>query len=316
MIFGVLSGVTWALETIVLGIAMSTSPLVSTEQAIFFAPFVSTFLHDFCSALWAALYNGVRGQSGKVWKAAFRSKGGKFVMLAAILGGPVGMTGYVLTINQMGAAIGAVASAVYPAVGAILAYLFLKEKMKWYQWCFLVVTLLGVYGLSYTPELSIHNFWLGVLGAFMCSFGWGIEAVVLAKCMQDQAVKDEYALQIRQTTSALIYGIVILPFIGGWKFTLGIITGSSGSLLPIIGAAAFFATVSYLFYYRAISKIGASKAMALNVTYVAWASVFSILFLKSTNLLSPLTLFCTLTVLVCGILAAVDFKNREQGKIK
>ena len=305
---GVLAGITWALETVILGFAMSMSPLVSTERAVFLAPFVSTFIHDFCSALWATFYNGMRGQLGNVWKAAFRTKSGKFVMLAAIIGGPVGMTGYVLAINQMGAAIGAVASAIFPAVGAILAYLFLKEKMKWYQWIFLLITLLGVYGLSYSPDINIHNFWLGILGAFMCAFGWGIEAVILEKCMQDPEVKDEYALQIRQTTSALVYGIVLLPILGGWGFTVELFTGNTGHLLPVIAVAALFATASYLFYYRAIARIGAPKAMALNITYVAWAFVFTVVLLRDTTILSPLTISCALIVLVCGILAATDFK--------
>lgn len=309
MFSGILAGITWALETVVLGFAMTMSPFVSTEQAIFLAPFVSTFLHDLCSTIWSTLYNGVRGQLGNVWKAAFKSKSGKFVMLAAVIGGPVGMTGYVLTINQMGAAIGAVASAIFPAVGAILAYLFLKEKMKWYQWCFLIATLLGVYGLSYTPDINIQNFWLGVLGAFMCAFGWGIEAVILAKCMQDPDVKDEYALQIRQATSALVYGVVILPILGGWGFTVKLFTSNTGWLLPVIALAALFATTSYLFYYRAISKLGASKAMALNITYVAWSFVFSVVLLHDTSVLSPLTITCALIVLVCGIMAAIDFKE-------
>lgn len=308
MFSGVLAGITWALETVVLGFAMAMSPFISTEKAIFLAPFISTFLHDLCSAIWATLYNGVRGQLRNVWKAAFKTKSGKFVMLAAIIGGPVGMTGYVLTINQMGAAIGAVASAIFPAVGAILAYLFLKEKMKWYQWGFLMATLLGVYGLSYSPEINIQNFWLGILGACMCAFGWGVEAVILAKCMQDPEVKDEYALQIRQTTSAIVYGVVILPVLGGWGFTVDLFSGHTGWLLPTIALAALFATASYLFYYRAISQIGASKAMALNITYVAWAFVFTVILLGDTSVLSPLTIGCALVVLVCGILAAVDFK--------
>ena len=97
------------------------APFVSTEQAIFLAPFVSTFIHDAFSALWATLYNGVRGNLKNVYKAAFKTKSGKFVMLAAVIGGPIGMTDYVLAINYMGASIGAVASAVFPAIGAILA---------------------------------------------------------------------------------------------------------------------------------------------------------------------------------------------------
>ena len=308
MFAGIVAGITWAIETIVLGIALAMSPFCSTEQAIFLAPFVSTFLHDACSAIWATAYNGVRGNLKNVWKA-FKTKSGKWVVAAAVIGGPIGMTGYVLAVNYMGASIGAVASAVFPAIGSILAYIFLKEKMKWHQWIFLVFTLLGVYGLSYSPELQIQNFWLGLLGAAMCAFGWGIEAVILAKCLKDPEVLDEYALQIRQTTSALTYGIIILPVLKGWGFTASLFSAETGWLLPTIAIAALFATVSYLFYYKAISQIGASKAMALNVTYCAWAIVFTVLILRDTSVLTHITIICAIVVLVCGIFAAADFKE-------
>lgn len=308
MVYGILAGVTWALETIILGLALAMTPFVSTEQAIFLAPFVSTFLHDTCSAIWATLYNGVRGNLKNVWKA-FQTKSGKFVAVAAVIGGPIGMTGYVMAVNYMGASIGAVASAIFPAIGAVLAYIFLKEKMQWYRWILLLATMTGVYGLSYSPELEMSNFMLGVLGALMCAFGWGIEAVILAKCMQDPEVKDEYALQIRQTTSALTYGIIILPVLKGWRFTATLFTGGTGVLLPTIAFAALFATISYLFYYKAITVIGASKAMALNVSYSAWAIVFTVVILRDTSVLTPVTIVCALIVIVCGILAAADFKE-------
>ena len=318
MFAGIIAGITWAIETVVLGFALAMSPFCTTEQAVFLAPFVSTFLHDACSAIFATLYNGVRGNLKNVWKA-FCTKSGKWVVLAAVIGGPIGMTGYVMCVNYMGASIGAISSAVFPAVGAILAYLFLKEKMKWYQWAFLVLTLLGVYGLSYSPDLNITNYLLGILGAVMCSFGWGIEAVILAKCLTDPEVTDEYALQIRQTTSALVYGVILLPILGcvvggpldGWKFAASLFV-NTGWLIPTIAIAGLFATVSYLFYYKAIAQIGASKAMALNVTYTAWALVFSTILTAvqgAFQLPSALTIVCALVVLVCGIFAAADFKE-------
>lgn len=308
MLAGIIAGITWAVATVVLGIALGMTPFLSTEQAVFLAPFVSTFLHDLSSAICATIYNGVRGKLGNVWKA-LRTKSGKWVVIAAIIGGPIGMTGYVMAVNYMGASIGAVASAIFPAIGTILAYFFLKEKMKWYQWVFLCATLLGVYGLAYTPDLMIENFWLGLLGALMCAFGWGIEAVVLAKCLKDPEVTDEYALQIRQTTSAAFYGIVILPILGGWEFTGSLFTLDAGWLLPTIAVAGLFATVSYLYYYKAIAQIGASKAMALNVTYSAWAILFTVLILRDTSVLTPMTILCAVVVLVCGIFAAADFKE-------
>ena len=320
MIAGIIAGITWALETIILGVALAMSPFCTTEQAIFLAPFVSTFLHDACSAIWALIYNGVRGKLKNVWNA-FCTKSGKGVVLAAVIGGPIGMTGYVMCVNYMGASIGAVASAIFPAIGSVLAFFFLKEKMKWHQWLFLIATLLGVYGLSYSPDLQISNFWLGLVGALMCSFGWGIEAVILAKCLNDPEVTDEYALEIRQTTSALTYGIIILPALGlisktglfgAWKFTVSLFAGT-GWLLPTIAIAGLFATVSYLFYYKAIAQIGASKAMALNVSYTAWAIVFTMIMallnLGGASFPSAVTILCAVVVLVCGIFAAADFKQ-------
>lgn len=307
MIAGILAAITWAMETLTIGIAMAMTPFVSTEQAILLAPFVSTFLHDFFSAVWACAYNGIRGNLSNVVKA-LKTKSGKFVILAAIIGGPVGMTGYILSINNMGAAIGAVASAIFPAIGAVLAYFFLKEKMQWYRWILLIVTILGVYGLSYSPEINITNFWLGFVGTLMCAFGWGVEAVILAKSLQDPEVTDEIALQIRQTTSAVFYGLIILPFMKGWEFTVSLFS-DTGMLIPTIASAAFFATISYLCYYRAISQIGASKAMAVNVTYAAWAIVFTVLVFRDTSVLNPITIICTVVVLVCGVLAAADYKE-------
>ena len=307
MCAGIIAGVTWAIETIILGIALAMTPFVSTEQAIFLAPFVSTFVHDAFSAIWSFIWNASRGNLQKAM-IALKTKSGRFVALAAVIGGPVGMTGYVLSVANMGASIGAVASAIFPAIGAVLAYFFLKEKMQWYRWVFLILSLLGVYGLSYSPEINITNFWLGFLGTLMCAFGWGIEAVIIAKSVQDTAVTDEIALLIRQTTSALVYGIVILPIIGGWEFTAELFSGT-GWLLPIIAVAALFATASYLFYYKAIAQIGASKSMALNITYSAWAVIFSIIFLGDHNLLNPITIICTIVVLVFGILAGADYKD-------
>lgn len=321
MFAGIIAGITWAIETIVLGIALAMSPFCTTEQAIFLAPFVSTFLHDAFSAIWALIYNGVRGKLPNVWKA-FCTKSGKWVVLAAIIGGPIGMTGYVMCVNYMGASIGAVASAIFPAIGSVLAFFFLKEKMKWHQWLFLIATLLGVYGLSYSPDLQISNFLLGIAGALMCSFGWGIEAVILAKSLTDPEVTDEYALQIRQTTSALTYGIIFLPILsligtdggllGAWQYT-GSLFVNTGWLLPTIAIAGLFATVSYLFYYKAIAQIGASKAMALNVTYTAWAIVITaamaLISIAGQSMPSVTTMLCAVVVLVCSVFAAADFKE-------
>jgi len=322
MFAGIIAGITWAVETALLWGALSLSPL---SDFAFLAPLVATFLHDLCSAIFATTYNGVRGNLKKVWNA-FKTSSGKWVMIAAIIGGPIGMTGYVMCLNYMGI-MGAVASAIFPAIGTVLAYIFLKERMKWYQWMFLLVTLGGVLVLGITPDMATANFWLGLVGALMCSFGWGIEAVILAKSMKEGEVTDEQALQIRQTTSALFNGIIMIPVVSlcignhnileGWKITASLFDFEvTGWIIPAIVIAGLFATVSYLFYYKAINQIGAAKAMALNVTYVAWGIVFSIpvnMWLFDTpfkeTLPTGFAVLCSFVVLLCGIFAAADFKD-------
>ena len=315
MLSGILAGIFWALETVVLGIALAASPFVSSEEALFLAPFVATFLHDACSSLYMLIFNVARGSSRELF-GIFKSKNLPWLILASAIGGPVGMTGYVMAVNFMGASVGAVASAIYPAIGTALAFFFLKEKVRWYQWLFLFFTLLGVLGISYSPALTLSNVWLGLLGALMCAFGWGIEAVILAKCLKSDEIKSEYALWARQTTSALVYGALIIPILGGVRFTASLFVGEGIATLPTVALAALFATLSYLCYYSAIASLGAARAMALNITYTAWAIVFTVLILRDTSVLNPTTLLCALVVLVCGIFAAQNLSSLFSRKRK
>ena len=313
MVTGIFAGIMWALETVILDLALNMSPLIETEQAIFLAPFAATFFHDAFSALLMLIYNAIRGNLKKL-SAFLKTKNFWFLVLASAIGGPVGMTGYVMAVKFMGASVGAVASAVYPAVGTALAFFFLKEKVKWYQWLFLAAALFGVYGLSYSPSLNVTNVFLGLLGAVMCALGWGIEAVILAKCLKAPELKSETALWIRQSVSCIVYGFLILPAIGGTGFAAGLLREGTGAVLPTIFLAALCASLSYLCYYRTIAKVGASKAMALNITYTSWAIVFTVILLKDTRVLNPLTLICAGIVVVCGILAATDFRALFSGK--
>lgn len=304
MFDGLLAGLLWGLDTVILGIALARTPFVSTEAAVFLAPFVSTFIHDFFSSLWMLLYTGVRGEFSNVLRA-LRSKSGKFIVLAALIGGPVGMTGYVLSIKYIGAAYTAIISSLFPAVGALFSYIFLKEKMKPYQLIGLFVSIGGVIALGYTPGGSdTSNLVLGFLFAILCVVGWAAEAVIIAYGLKDPQISDSQALQIRQLTSALFYAVIILPVLGGWLLSTEVLASST---MPVILLSAFFGTASYLFYYKAIGKIGASKAMALNITYCAWAVVFGVIILQQTVSLRDIIL--GLVIIAGSLIAAADLKE-------
>lgn len=308
MVAGFFAGITWALETVILGIALSMAPFVSDGGALLLAPFISTFLHDAFSAFYMCFFNGIKGNLKETFKI-IRTKNFKWLLLSSAIGGPVGMTGYVLAVNYMGSSVGAVATAIYPAVGSVLAYLFLKEKIRWYQWIFLLLTLLGVFGLSYSPELSIVNFRLGLCGVIMCAFGWGVEGVILSKCFRNENVKSEYALQLRQIISSVLYGVIVIPALNGWGLVSKLFIHENMVTLPVIAISALFATISYMLYYKTISKIGVAKAMGLNISYTAWAIFFTIIIFRDYSILNALTVSCAFVVVVCGLFAAADFKE-------
>ena len=300
MISGIMAGILWGLDTVVLGILLTTTGFVSSSQAIALAPFISTFLHDACSSLWMLLYMAARRQLGKVVKAA-KTKSGKFIILGALLGGPLGMSGYVFSISLIGPAYSAVISSMFPAVGALLSYLFLKEKMTLVQLSGLGVSIFGVIMLGYTPSSSVigEGFLLGIGCAFLSVIGWAGEAVICAYGMRDPDVSDEQALQIRQVTSTLFYAIVLLPLLSGWSTT--VVAASSVQSYPVI-FAALLGTASYVLYYRSINQIGASKAMALNITYTAWAILFAVILLGTMPDLR--TIFFGLLVVLGSLVAA------------
>lgn len=315
MFEGLLAGLLWGLDTVIIGIALSMTPFLSTEQAIFLSPFVSTFIHDFFSSLWMIMYMVIRKEFSKVLNA-LKSKSGKFIVLAALIGGPLGMTGYVLSIKYIGAAYTAIISAMFPAVGALFSYIFLKEKMKLYQLAGLFISIGGVIALGYTPGGSdVDNVLLGFLFALMCVVGWAAEAVIIAYGLKDPNISDEQALQIRQLTSAVFYAIIILPLLGGWGLSFNIFTSST---MPIILISALFGTASYLFYYKAINKIGASKAMALNITYCAWAIVFGFFILQES--VSGKDILFAAIIIGGSIVAASDikelFKSNKKNDLK
>lgn len=309
MPYGLLSGFFWGLDTVILGIALIMTPFVSTAQALFLAPFISTFIHDLCSSFWMLIYMGINKEYRRVIRA-FKTRSGKFIVLAALLGGPIGMTGYVLSIKYIGASYTAIISALYPAVGAFLSFLFLKEKMEKYQMAGLAVSILGVIALGYTPGGGDIKL-IGFLFALMCVFGWASEAVIISYGLKDLQISDREALMIRQFTSAIFYGIIILPIAKGWGLTTEILTTSTALIILV---AALFGTTSYLFYYKAIGKIGPSKAMALNITYSAWAIIFGAVILKETITLK--SVICAIIIVGGSIVAAADLKEIFKPKKK
>lgn len=267
---GLLGGILWGLDTILIGLILEKSPF--TEYVVF-APLVATFLHDTFSTLWMLLYTGFH-KNLTAFRKSLTTKSGKFIIFAALFGGPLGMTGYLLAINYIGASNTAIISAMYPAFGAFLGHFFLKERIKRLGVFGLVLAISATILLGLTSPEPVENLILGFAFAFLCVIGWGGECVIIAYGMKNDVLPD-IALQIRQFVSMVAYGVLIIPAIGGYPIVFEAI---QSPVIWLIGLTALAGTASYLCYYRSIDDIGAIRAMGLNISYSAWAVLIGLFF--------------------------------------
>ena len=298
--YGFFSGALWGLDTVVLAIALAMIPFADFGQSAL----AGAVLHDVACAVILVVYMALRGRLKDTW-AALRTRPGKSVIAAALLGGPIGMSGYLIAIDNIGPGLTAIISTFYPALGTLLAFALLKERMAPRQIVALLVALgaIVVTGLSATSDpVKDGNAILGIVGALACVIGWGSEAVILTWGMRDEAVDNEVALQIRETTSALVYLFVVAPIAGVFGDTLHSLAHLSAGVVALAGLAG---TASYLFYYKALSAIGASRGMALNISYSAWAIIFALM-LPPNTIPTPTQVICCVVILVGTVLAATS----------
>ncbi|MCZ2257460.1 DMT family transporter [Sporosarcina sp. G11-34] len=310
--FGTFSGIFWAVDTVLIGIVLSMSGFLEFQEVLLVAPLLSTFLHDTFSAVWMTVLLTVKGE---FWTAigSLKGKPGRIIVLAGTLGGPVGMTFYVLSIQNIGASYTAVISTVYPAVGAFFAYLILKDKLRLSNWAGLIMSITFIILLSYSGELVVgSNASWGLIFLIICIIGWGMECVVSAYAMKDDGIKPEHALLIRQYTSTFIYGFLIIPFFIGHSYTVKIL--ASPVILLALAGVALAGTLSYVFYYHAINIIGPIRAMAMNITYAAWAVGFeAVLF---GTLFTWKEFMFALLIITGSILTVVEKKKIQMPALK
>ena len=185
---------------------------------------------------------------------------------------------------------------------------------RWQTALFAAIAGVMVMGYVTSGSSEAVNAPLGLAGALLCVLGWGSEAVIVAYGMRDDAVDNETAIQIRETTSALVYGICVLPLFGAWGFTAQAAPSLATGVIALAGLAG---ATSYVFYYKGIQRIGAARGMALNITYSAWAVVFGLILLGTVP--NAVSIVCCVVIMAGTVLAACDWdellgKRGDAGK--
>lgn len=280
VISGILSGATWGLDAVMLGAVMMMAPFVDNPVLLVAGGVLCSALHDVFSAIWLFIYMGAKGRM-KELGPALKTSDGRWCILAAIFGGPLAMTFYTLAISEGGAALAASVTAIYPLLGTALAVLILKEKTGIQTWIGLVVCVIGIIIIGWSPaDMSNINITLGVIFALIAAIGWATEGVVSGYGMKAGIVDPYIALLIRYITSATVYILLVSPVFGHGFVNAGIGIAAIFSYAPcwiLLALTALVGMLSFLCWYTAIDNIGATKGLCLNVTYSFWSVLFTLL---------------------------------------
>ena len=319
MKYSFLSGLLWGVDTALL--ALLTVSFVFTNNTsyenntalVIFTGIIGALLHDIVCAILIWTYISVRKKWNKTFEILKKPKILTPIIIGSLLGGPIGMSGYVLAASNIGAGYAAAISALYPAFGAVLSAIVLKERLSVKKYAAFTLALIAVGVLGYyscsdaqntLSSANITNTLLGLAGAFLSVIGWGSEAVVCAWAARKQSVDDEIILHIRETVSAISYTIIALMLCFTANISASSIFASSKLLATIsmIIAIGLLGTSSYLSYYRGIAQVGASRAMAANVTYAAWGMIASSIIYQTMP--SIIAWVCCITIICSTIFVA------------
>jgi len=296
---GAFSGAVWGLDGVLLGVAMALAPFVS-GASLLAAPLAAAALHDGFAAVWLLIANTSAGKFKELGRT-IASRPGRAVMLGALCGGPIGLAGYLLGIKYAGAAYAMAVSATYPAIGAVLAMIFLKERISPRAWGGIALCVAGAAVVGYTPAAAtgLPHFKLGIALSLLAALGWGLESVLSAHGMD--VLDPDIAINIREGVSFIVYAAVVLPLAGG----LGIAASAFGhtKALLICAATGLCGAASYLAWYRALNTAGVGRAMSLNITYAMWGIVYGVLF---TGLKLTPTLIAGAALVTAGALLTIS----------
>jgi drug/metabolite transporter (DMT)-like permease len=252
------------------------------ENTVGLSPFVITFVlgavgsavNDTCSAIWAMLYAGVKGKFGDFIRC-LNTTPGRVMILAALIGGPISSTAYVIGLQMAGSIVIPI-TALCPAIGAILGRVLFKQELNKRMMlgiaiCVIASFMIGSTSISTNAQ---EGAFLGVCIAFIAALGWGFEGCVAG--YGTSMIDSEIGITIRQATSGLSNLIILLPIFGMIAGNVGLSTNlafkafTSGPAMIWFAASGLCAFVSYMFWYRGNSMCGAALGMACNGTYSFW----------------------------------------------
>ena len=280
ILWGLLGGFLCGCPFIFNNFGMAQAPLSGgAVLGILVIPVVFAFLQDVGSFIVTFLALVANGKHKECVRAV-RTKPGRMLVISSLFGGPVACTCAAIGIYFAGPVYPIAISAAFPALGAVLSMVFLKERINLSSWIGILGCVLGAAIISWAPPTGevYPHFYLGVAFAVIAAIGWALEGIV--SCAGMDFIDPDVAYTLSKFYAMCIHLFFMLPLVAGFSFKIyGLVIASVFSpviLFAMISGATF--GIGYMYYYKCNNACGAARGMAFNITYVFWSAVIGVLF--------------------------------------
>lgn len=288
--FGLLSGLTWAIYTIVLYTVLNLyvnakGDLLSTKGIMLIL--ITTVLISLADLFFNVVFELFVLKKNNLiqeFKNVFFSKKGFSIIPAAILAGPLGLIPYAI-VSAISAPVAGAFSALYPVVGAAASFLVFKERLSKFK---IIGGIISIIGVIVTYQLETVSLAVYII-ALIPAFGWGLEAIFGYKLIKDD-VNPIVTITIRHIYSIFILGsclIIFLIFSGEYSYIMEFYSGIQFSEMfaainksftwPVFAIGSFIGGTSYILWYVSMKYISVAPAMILNISYVLWIPLILVL---------------------------------------
>ncbi|MGG4155068.1 EamA family transporter [Peribacillus muralis] len=202
------------------------------------------------------------------------------------------------------ASIAAIIVASYPAITALMEFLFYKIKISWIKGLGIIIAMLGVFQISYNPQSQegdqqlIGNIILIVAGFVFAFYNFTTRKLVNKYSM--------ITLSFYQTVAGAITFIPI-AFIekSSWEMP------SMESFLMLLYLGVFCSVIAFLLYNFGLRKLSSSSSVTLMNLVPIFGVLFSVIILHEVVRLSQV--FGGIIVIL-GVVLSVRETNRRQAR--
>ena len=282
MLLALLSGVGQALNGSMTGVASGMDPFSNPTYGLWMiviCSFICSGLHDFFSGIWILIFNKCLKRTFTEYIRLLRTKVGWLLIVGAALGGPLATCGAMAATYLCGPTYSLAISGAYPIVGTLAAVIFLKEKITPRAWIGIIIAVVGVLTVSYSPPdgESYPYFAIGIIFALLCALGWGTEGtfITYAGDMIDPNIGVGTFRSFGSGLFILLIAVPITGFIGhvgiGAGFEVLGAAISEGTPILVMVIAALGGGSSMYFFYQALNMCGNGRGMCINITSSLWS---------------------------------------------